>query len=43
MQWTPAAFRRLCVETICDESHAFDVVPAAFRRLCVETLKAFQN
>ena len=34
---TPAAFRRLCVETclICLNNHACD--PAAFRRLCVET------
>ena len=34
---TPAAFRRLCVETgkrWADYSKAF---PAAFRRLCVET------
>ena len=41
---SPAAFRRLCVETtklfipilICK-------VPAAFRRLCVETITAFRR
>ena len=33
----PAAFRRLCVETINipEEGKGYD--PAAFRRLCVET------
>ena len=33
----PAAFRRLCVETTCDNQPAEDGAPAAFRRLCVET------
>ena len=35
----PAAFRRLCVETVCDkaEEEGWEK-PAAFRRLCVETL-----
>ena len=35
----PAAFRRLCVETVSDNSYRkFQTEPAAFRRLCVETL-----
>ena len=33
----PAAFRRLCVETISVRRPAFRLFPAAFRRLCVET------
>ena len=33
----PAAFRRLCVETLGFGYCAFDYAPAAFRRLCVET------
>ena len=34
----PAAFRRLCVETILPQSSNQAQQPAAFRRLCVETL-----
>ena len=34
----PAAFRRLCVETMDEAIEAGDAQPAAFRRLCVETL-----
>ena len=33
----PAAFRRLCVETIFHKSFRKNDAPAAFRRLCVET------
>ena len=33
----PAAFRRLCVETIQDMHVWLKWPPAAFRRLCVET------
>ena len=34
----PAAFRRLCVETLIGNSGEFvKIPPAAFRRLCVET------
>ena len=34
----PAAFRRLCVETLTGVKYFVDIaVPAAFRRLCVET------
>ena len=33
----PAAFRRLCVETIYWFFTCFKPYPAAFRRLCVET------
>ena len=33
----PAAFRRLCVETLFFETESQNIVPAAFRRLCVET------
>ena len=33
----PAAFRRLCVETLSIWRNVQTVVPAAFRRLCVET------
>ena len=39
--WTknthPAAFRRLCVETMLSEHPLLILDPAAFRRLCVET------
>ena len=34
----PAAFRRLCVETMPFTSSSTIFVPAAFRRLCVETI-----
>ena len=34
----PAAFRRLCVETISYRIRIYHDSPAAFRRLCVETL-----
>ena len=34
----PAAFRRLCVETIVVIDEAQNIFPAAFRRLCVETV-----
>ena len=33
----PAAFRRLCVETLSAQYSAIISRPAAFRRLCVET------
>ena len=33
----PAAFRRLCVETIFYNLRCLACRPAAFRRLCVET------
>ena len=33
----PAAFRRLCVETIYNGAFIHREFPAAFRRLCVET------
>ena len=33
----PAAFRRLCVETILFALFFLGKYPAAFRRLCVET------
>ena len=33
----PAAFRRLCVETLGFDFAALSDCPAAFRRLCVET------
>ena len=36
---TPAAFRRLCVETIWALISFRNEEPAAFRRLCVETNK----
>ena len=35
----PAAFRRLCVETVLPKKPSIQAVPAAFRRLCVETVK----
>ena len=35
----PAAFGRLCVETISSSSAANASCPAAFGRLCVETLR----
>ena len=34
----PAAFRRLCVETLMNQKMKQNIEPAAFRRLCVETL-----
>ena len=34
----PAAFRRLCVETLAKKSRRELREPAAFRRLCVETI-----
>ena len=34
----PAAFRRLCVETILGFNISSVRFPAAFRRLCVETI-----
>ena len=34
----PAAFRRLCVETLLGDFMSSVVEPAAFRRLCVETV-----
>ncbi len=37
----PAAFRRLCVETIYSQDAAHEINPAAFRRLCVETVHTF--
>ena len=33
----PAAFRRLCVETVRTSKERYGRKPAAFRRLCVET------
>ena len=39
---TPAAFRRLCVETNDDAGAQPAALPAAFRRLCVETI-AFED
>ena len=39
LQKIPAAFRRLCVETIEDQNKAYGAKPAAFRRLCVETYR----
>ena len=36
----PAAFRRLCVETLERSKEDYTRDPAAFRRLCVETAKA---
>ena len=35
--FVPAAFRRLCVETVASGFGRRCVYPAAFRRLCVET------
>ena len=38
LQWQkPAAFRRLCVETLYCHVEPLKTGPAAFRRLCVET------
>ena len=34
---TPAAFGRLCVETILEQMGYGSQIPAAFGRLCVET------
>ena len=39
----PAAFGRLCVETLCHDEYAATVSPAAFGRLCVETLLPAYN
>ena len=39
----PAAFRRLCVETIDKAWFGFFDPPAAFRRLCVETGEAMRQ
>ena len=45
----PAAFRRLCVETVRTDGKMEAGIPAAFRRLCVETwiltlvITRFQN
>ena len=39
----PAAFRRLCVETVFEIDLCQPTFPAAFRRLCVETSKATKN
>ena len=36
----PAAFGRLCVETILDRHGLAPLRPAAFGRLCVETLNS---
>ena len=38
--YTPAAFRRLCVETFKKRGVKTYLKPAAFRRLCVETVFA---
>ena len=37
MLYLPAAFRRLCVETMLKRINFVYLEPAAFRRLCVET------
>ena len=43
MAVTPAAFRRLCVETLMGKAQQrVQAWPAAFRRLCVETTKTIQ-
>ena len=39
----PAAFRRLCVETILKNILFLNHYPAAFRRLCVETFFIFHS
>ena len=40
----PAAFRRLCVETLVVVLWVLPSLPAAFRRLCVETtVKALEG
>ncbi|EET43549.1 hypothetical protein NEISICOT_02637 [Neisseria sicca ATCC 29256] len=36
----PAAFGRLCVETLATCRHQRSALPAAFGRLCVETSAA---
>ena len=36
----PAAFGRLCVETVVELPNALPCEPAAFGRLCVETIDA---
>ena len=40
---SPAAFRRLCVETRNSPKNNAFARPAAFRRLCVETLNLLCN
>ena len=40
---TPAAFRRLCVETYAVRFIRLLRIPAAFRRLCVETVLGTAN
>ena len=39
----PAAFGRLCVETLCRVNHDLFIYPAAFGRLCVETFAHVAN
>ena len=39
----PAAFRRLCVETVRRSDSCSRSNPAAFRRLCVETVEAVER
>ena len=39
----PAAFRRLCVETIHIRKSPVNTPPAAFRRLCVETAEGIAD
>ena len=43
LRGAPAAFRRLCVETLIRASQNSIGLPAAFRRLCVETLAQEQD
>ena len=40
---SPAAFRRLCVETLNFKKRTKNEDPAAFRRLCVETQPPVQQ
>ena len=42
IDWLPAAFRRLCVETADKLVVELLADPAAFRRLCVETMPILQ-
>ena len=39
----PAAFGRLCVETLAPSENCEKSMPAAFGRLCVETLAPSEN
>ena len=39
----PAAFRRLCVETVKPICRINSASPAAFRRLCVETIRRYST